>query len=185
MNRTRPLRFLPVAALASLAACGSPENHAGASAPPPPGSTSMSSSSQNFTGADLCALLTAADKETLGLAGPSKAWDQPYKMGGTRRARCQWTSDDTELDLAFHDAEIPQNTMFSPDAQVSQEKIRGRDAKVVAFRKAPMNCLVLVNLHAQAHLRVDSTPGSDAPEPAETCAFAKRVAEAAASRISG
>ncbi|MER6766166.1 MULTISPECIES: DUF3558 family protein [Amycolatopsis] len=186
MNRTRPARFLPAAALASLAACGSPENSVGAASPtPPPGSVSMSPSARNFTGADLCALLTDADKQVLGLAGPGEAWDRPYKMGGSRRARCRWTGDDAELDLAFHDADIPKDSVFPTEVEVSREQIHGRDAKVVAFQLAPMNCDVLVDLRPRAHLSVDSTPVSDAPDQTENCAFARRIAEAAASRIPG
>ncbi|UKD59730.1 DUF3558 domain-containing protein [Amycolatopsis sp. FU40] len=185
MNRTRPLRFLPAAALASLAACGSPENSASSSAAPPPSSVPMPPSAQNFTGAALCALLTDPDKQALGLTGPSQAWDRPYKMGGTRRARCRWNVDGTELDFSFHDADMPQNTTFSTDAEVSQEQIHGRDAKVITFRGTPMSCAVLLALHARSHLSVDATPVSSAPDEAENCALAKRVAQTAASRIQG
>ncbi|WP_370936390.1 DUF3558 family protein [Amycolatopsis sp. cg13] len=186
MNRTLPVRFLPMAVLASLAACGSPESSVGAASPAPPvGSVSMPPSARNFTGADLCALLTDADKQALGLTGPGEAWDRPYKMGGSRRARCRWTGDDAELNLAFHDADLPKDSGFLTEVEVSREQIRGRDAKVVAFRQAPMNCDVLVSLRPLAHLSADSTPVSDAPDQTENCAFARRVAEAAASRISG
>ncbi|MET9264688.1 DUF3558 family protein [Amycolatopsis sp. NPDC004079] len=185
MSRTRPVRFLPAAVLASLAACGSPEDSVGASQAPPPSSVSTSPSARTFTGADLCALLTDEDKQALGLAGPSEAWDRPYKMGGSRRARCRWTGDDTQLDLAFHDADFPKDTSYFTKVEVSREQIRGRDAKVVAFLQTPMNCDVLVNLRPLAHLSVDATPVSDALDQTENCAFARRVAEAAAARIPG
>ncbi|GAA4533297.1 DUF3558 family protein [Amycolatopsis samaneae] len=179
MFSRRSLRILTVAGLASLAACGSPED----GAEPPPGTVSMPAPSGNLTGADLCALLTDEDTRALGLPTQGKPWDRPYKMGGTRRARCGWSGGPADVEVTFHDSGAAKDATFPAEAEISEERTNGRYAKVVAFRQAPMDCLVLVDLSPRAHLRVDAYPRPGTPDAAGTCAFARRVAHTATARI--
>ncbi|WP_143254507.1 DUF3558 family protein [Amycolatopsis azurea] len=180
----RSSRFLTVAALVSLGACGSAENGADPSAASPSVSVSIPPSSASLTGADLCALLTDADRQALGLAGRSRPWDRPHKMGGSRRSGCGW-SGATEVGIGFHESGVAKVAPLTDDFEVSREQINGREAKKIVHRKAPMNCLIAVEVSTATHLEIDSGSLSGIPDMNENCAFVKRVAQAAMSRISG